>query len=139
MATICLDWKGVLLVDFMPAGVTKKSWQILKKYRRTIQNHKKGKLNKSLSILNYKARSHVANFGWNTIDHPYYSTNLTRSDYHLFPKFKEHLVGRLFCSDEEVIDEVQRFMNIMAAKWYDMSIQKLPLNIQKCIEKKAIK
>jgi hypothetical protein len=30
--------------------------------------------------------------------------------------------------------EVQRFLNDMAASWYDMGIQKLPLRLQKCID-----
>lgn len=100
-------------------------------------------LSKGVSILHDNARSHVArqtvallqNFGWNIITHPPYSPDLAPSDYHLFPKLKEHLAGRRFCSDEEVKDEVQRFLKDMAASWYDMGIQKLPQRLQKCIDR----
>jgi hypothetical protein len=30
---------------------------------------------------------------------------------------------------------VQRFLNDMAASWYDMGIQTLPLRLQKCIDR----
>jgi hypothetical protein len=48
---------------------------------------------------------------------------------------KEHLVGRRFSDNDEVKVAVQRILNDMAASWYDMGIQKLPLCLQKCIER----
>lgn len=146
MATVFWDRKGVLLVDFMPAGTTinaDRYCETLKKLRRAIQNRRRGMLSKGVSILHDNARPHVArqtvallqNFGWNIITHPPYSPDLAPSDYHLFPKLKEHLAGRRFCSDEEVKDEVQRFLKDMAASWYDMGIQKLPQRLQKCIDR----
>jgi hypothetical protein len=48
---------------------------------------------------------------------------------------KEHLAGRRFSDDDEVKVAVQRFLNDMAASWYDMGIQKLPLRLQKCIDR----
>jgi hypothetical protein len=47
---------------------------------------------------------------------------------------KEHLAGRRFSDDDEVKVAVQRFLNDMAASWYDMGIQKLPLRLQKRID-----
>jgi len=87
------------------------------------------------------ARPHVARqtvalldqFGWDIITQPSYSPNFAPCDYHLFPNLKEHLVGRCFSNDDEVKVAVQRFLNDMAASWYDMDIQKLPLRLQKCI------
>jgi len=74
-------------------------------------------------------------FGWNIITHPPYSLDLAPCDYHLFPKLKEHLAGRRFSDDDKVKVAVQRFLNDMAASWYDMGIQKLPLCLQKCIDR----
>jgi len=45
------------------------------------------------------------------------------------------LSGRRFCDDEEVKVAVQRFLNDMAESWYDMGIQKLPLRLQKYIDR----
>jgi len=74
-------------------------------------------------------------FGWDIITHPPYSPDLAPCNYHLFPKLKEHLAGRCFSDDDEVKVAVQRFLNDMAASWYDMGIQKLPLRLQKCIDR----
>ncbi|XP_015438009.1 PREDICTED: histone-lysine N-methyltransferase SETMAR-like [Dufourea novaeangliae] len=146
MVTVFWDEKGVLLVDFMPSGTTinaDRYCETLKKLRRAIQNRRRGMLSKGVSILYDNARPHVActtvallqQFGWEMITHPPYSPDLAPSDYHLFPKLKEHLTGTRFSNDDEVKDEVQRFLNGMAASWYDMGIQKLLQRLQKCIDR----
>ena len=66
---------------------------------------------------------------------PTLSPDLAPCDYHLFPKLKEHLARRHFSDDDEVKVAVQRFLNDTAASWYDMGIQKLPLRLQKCIDR----
>ena len=88
-------------------------------------------LSKGVHILHDNARPHVARqtvallqqFQWNIITHPPHSPDLAPSDYHLFPKLKEHLAGKRFRSDDEVKEEVQNFLNSMAASWYDMGIK----------------
>jgi hypothetical protein len=60
---------------------------------------------------------------------------LAPSDYHLFPKLKEHLSGKRFINDDEVKAEVRRFLNSMEVNWYDMGTQKLPLRLQKFIDR----
>ncbi|KZC13189.1 Histone-lysine N-methyltransferase SETMAR [Dufourea novaeangliae] len=75
-------------------------------------------LSKGVSILHDNASPHVActtvallqQFGWDIITHPPYSPDLAPSDYHLFPKLKEHSAGTRFSNDVEVKDEVQRFV-----------------------------
>ena len=99
-------------------------------------------LTKGICLLQDNARPHIARqtvtlldqFGWNIITHPPYSPDLAPCDYHLFPKLKEHLAGRGFSNDDEVKVTVQHFLNDMAARWYDMGIQKLPLRLQNCID-----
>ncbi|XP_039602163.1 histone-lysine N-methyltransferase SETMAR-like [Polypterus senegalus] len=132
MATVFWDRKGVLLVDFKPAGTTINAdtyCETLKKLSRAIQNQRRGMLSKG--ILHVNPRPHVTrqtvallqNFGWNFITHPPYILDLAPSDYHLFPKLKEQLSGRQFFSDEEVKDEVQHFLKDM------------PQRLQKCIDR----
>jgi hypothetical protein len=48
---------------------------------------------------------------------------------------KEHLSGKRFNNDDEVKAEVRRFLNSMEVNWYDVGIQKLPLRLQKCIDR----
>jgi len=98
-------------------------------------------LTKSVCLLHDNARPSVARqtvalldqFGWDIITQPPYSPDLAPCDYHLFPKLKEHLAGRRFSDYDEVKVAVQRFLNDMAASWYDMDIQKLPLLLQQYI------
>uniref|UniRef100_A0A0L8H3J0 Uncharacterized protein n=1 Tax=Octopus bimaculoides TaxID=37653 RepID=A0A0L8H3J0_OCTBM len=49
---------------------------------------------------------------------------------------KEHLVGTRFSNDDdEVKDEVQRFLDDLAVSWYDKGTQRLPQRQQKCIDR----
>jgi len=47
---------------------------------------------------------------------------------------KEHLAERRFSDDDEENVAVQRFLNDMAARGYDMGLQKLYLRLQKCTD-----
>jgi histone-lysine N-methyltransferase SETMAR len=67
--------------------------------------------------------------------HPPYSPDLAPSDYHLFPNLKEHFGGQRFSTDDEVKDEVTRYLNGLAANFFDMGIQKLVQHPQKCFDR----
>ena len=47
------------------------------------------------------AQEKLAYLGFQCLDHPPYSPDLTPSDYHLFPGLKKQLKGRHFSSDAE--------------------------------------
>lgn len=85
--------------------------------------------------LNFFAAMQMKRKGGDIITHPLYSPDLAPSDYHLFPKLKEHLAGRRFISDEEVKDEVQRFLKDLAASWYDMAYKNCHSVYKKCIDR----
>lgn len=146
MATVFWDRKGVLLIEFMTPGTTINAdayCETLKKLRRAIQNRRRGRLTRGVTLLHDNARPHTSRktqelleqFGWTVMPHPPYSPDLAPSDYHLFPKLKEHLSGKRFQNDEEVKQEVQRFLNGLAAEVYDMGIQKLERRLQKCVDR----
>ena len=61
--------------------------------------------------------------------------DLAPSDYHLFPKLKEHLGGLRFSTDDEVKEEVTRFLKGLAAEFYNMGIEKLEHRLQKCLDR----
>jgi len=46
-------------------------------------------------------------FGWKSFEHAACSPDLAPSDFNLFPKLKEFLVGRLFKGYEELNDAVR--------------------------------
>jgi hypothetical protein len=58
---------------------------------------------------------------------------LALSDFHLFPKLKEFLIGRSFKSDEEVKDAIKEWLNGLAAEVYDEGIVKLLSRLDKCL------
>jgi hypothetical protein len=48
---------------------------------------------------------------------------------------KEHLGGQRFSTDDEVKEEVTRYLNELAANFFDMAIQKLVQRLQKCLDR----
>ncbi|KAJ4433160.1 hypothetical protein ANN_15417, partial [Periplaneta americana] len=113
MATVFWDCKGVLLLDFMPKGTminANRYCETLRNLRRAIQNKRRGMLSRGVVLLHDNARPHTTastrelldQFGWEIFDHPPYSPDLAPSDFHLFTKLKDFLVGTRFGSDEEL-------------------------------------
>jgi hypothetical protein len=81
MATVFLERKGVLMVDFMQRGTTITSelyCETLAKLRRAIQNKRRGMLTYGVVFLHDNARAHTAgrtgelleHFNWELFDHP---------------------------------------------------------------------
>ena len=54
-----------------------------------------------------------------------YSPDLSPSDFFLFPKMNEHLIGKRFANDEDLKDAVVTWVNNQAAIWYVEGIHKL--------------
>ena len=48
----------------------------------------------------------ISTAGFELLDHPPYSPDLAPSDYRLFPKLKEHLRGKKFSFDNEVMQRL---------------------------------
>ncbi|GFV71993.1 histone-lysine N-methyltransferase SETMAR [Trichonephila clavipes] len=99
MATVFWDRHGVLLVEFMQQGTTINAaadCATLTKLRRAIQNKQRGLLTSGVLLLHDNARPHsdintqnlIRYFGWEQIDHPPYSPDLSPSDFHLFRYLK---------------------------------------------------
>jgi histone-lysine N-methyltransferase SETMAR len=72
--------------------------------------NRRGKLAKDVLFLQDNApsqKSFIAlqkldEIGFELTEHPPYSSNLAPSDYYLFPKFKKHLKGAKFSTNNEV-------------------------------------
>ncbi|GFU37368.1 histone-lysine N-methyltransferase SETMAR [Trichonephila clavipes] len=115
----------------------------LTKLRRAIQNKRRGLLTSVVLLLHDNARPHSAintknlirSFGWEQIDHPPYSPELSPSDFHLFRYLKEFLGGKRFDTTDEVKEEVQDWLFSQAADVYDLGIQKLVERYDKSLNK----
>jgi hypothetical protein len=97
-------------------------------------------LNRGVVILHYNARQHtaaatqdlIAIFGQEQFDHPLYSRDLVRSDFHVFLHLKTFLGDRLFHEDE-VKEAINTWFASQAASFYDAGIQKLVPRYEKCL------
>jgi histone-lysine N-methyltransferase SETMAR len=49
----------------------------------------------------------IHRLGFTVLDHPPHDPELAPSEFHLFPKLKEHLKGHYFLSEDEVKTAVQ--------------------------------
>jgi len=58
------------------------------------------------------ATSVAAECGYKLLPHPPYSPDLAPSDFYLFPLLKEHLCGRQYASDNDIIQSVEDFQEM---------------------------
>jgi len=70
---------------------------------------------------------------WNVLPHPPYSPDLAPSDCHLFGPLKEHLGGKMFHKNEEVIQNVQEWLHWQPKDFFRSGIGKLQNHLRKCI------
>jgi len=136
MCTVFWERQGVLLVEFLPQGTKINSavyCETLKKLRHAIQNKGRGLLSVTILLLHDNARQTsvaqtqdlVTSFRWEQMDHPPYSPDLAPSDFHLFLHLKNFLGGKRFDDDDDLKDEVQKWLTSQAAAFYEEGIQNL--------------
>jgi hypothetical protein len=53
--------------------------------------------------------------GWEILPHPPYSPDLALPDFHLFPKMKKHVRGQRFHFNEDVQNEVKKWLRAQDA------------------------
>ena len=70
---------------------------------------------------------------WNVLPHPPYNPDLAPSDYHLFGPLKEHLGGKGFRNNDEVVQDVQEWLRWQPKDFFLSGIRKLPDRWSKCI------
>ena len=69
-----------------------------------------------------ETREVISSFGWTTISHSPYSSELAPFDFHLFGPRKESLRGRHFSSDEEVKTAVRKWLKTQFVEFYNEEI-----------------
>jgi len=103
LVSIFWDQDGILLIDYLPKGQT-----INAEYYSFLVVHLKEKrcrkVSKGVLFLHDNAPGtcnpeNLAYLGFQSLDHPTYSPDLTPSDYNLFPGLIKQLNGCHFSSD----------------------------------------
>jgi len=79
------------------------------------------------------ATSVAAECGYELLPHTPYSQYLAPSDFY-FPLSKQHLRGRQYASDNDIIQSVKDFLEVQDELFYQTGIQKLQKRWNKCIE-----
>jgi len=72
---------------------------------------------------------------WNVLPRPPYSPDLAPSDSYLFDLLNEHLRGKSFSDNEEVIQDVYEWLHWQPQDFFLSGIRKLPDRWCKCIAK----
>ena len=111
MAMVFWDSKGIILIDYKPAGtsITGEYYaNVIKQLRVAIKEKRRGKLAAGVLLLHDNAPVHksrvaqVAIRECEQLNHPPYSPDLAPSDYYLFRNLKSHLRGTRFRDDDEL-------------------------------------
>ena len=100
LASIFWDQDGILLIDYLPKDQTINAEyysSLLAQLKDILKEKRSGKVTKRVSFLHYNAPAHralatqkkLAYLGFQCLDHPPYSPDLSPSYYHLFPGLKK--------------------------------------------------
>lgn len=79
------------------------------------------------------AMAAISTAGFELLDHPPYSPDLAPSDYRLFPKLKEHLRGKKFSSDNEVMMSVNQWFAEVGQPFFQEAVEMLEHRWEKCV------
>ncbi|GFS92404.1 histone-lysine N-methyltransferase SETMAR [Trichonephila clavipes] len=68
------------------------------------------------------------------MQHPPYNPDIAPSDYYLFSHLQLHLDGTIFHSNDEVINEVDHFLDSRIPQFFTEGIEKLPKRWQTIVD-----
>lgn len=146
LASVFFDQRGLLHLDFLHERRTINAayyCDILNEVRLAYRRKRRDLPMREVILLQDNARPHTAaltrekleQLGWETLEHPPYSPDLSPCDFHLFGPLKEALGGQRFVSDEEVEAYVLNWLKTQPTSFYEDGIRKLPMRWEKCISK----
>lgn len=146
LATVFFDQRGLLHLDFLHERRTINATyycQILTEVRLAYRRKRRDLPMRKVILLHDNARPHTAaltvqkleQLGWETLEHPPYSPDLSPCDFHVFGPLKEALGGQKFHSDNEVEAYVRNWLQTRPDSFYVEGIKKLPIRWEKCVSK----
>ena len=144
MATVFWDAKGIIHVDYLETQKTITGAyyaDLLHRLRASIKEKRRGLLSAGVLLLHDNASSHTSRLarsavhhcGFEELPHPPYSPDLAPSDFHLFPKLKEHLRGNRYADNEELKTAVSQYLTGLPEEFFSQGIGKLKTRYEKCI------
>jgi len=144
MATFFWDFRGVIMVDYLPRGHTMTGEYyagLMWKLRDQIKEKRRGMLAKGVLLLHDNARVHtcktskdtIMTCGYELIPHAPYSPDLAPSDYYLFPNLKNDKRSIEFESDNEVQEWVKRWIGSKSEDFFAKGIDGLLPRLEECI------
>ena len=148
MATVFWDSKGVLMVDYKPAGISITGAyyaDLMKQLRTAIKEKRRGKLSQGVLLLHDNAPVHKSRIAqaaireckFEQLNHPPYSPDLAPSDYYLFRNLKSHLRGIRFPDDDDLKAATETWFEEQTEDFYFKGIDSLKDKWAKCIEVKG--
>ena len=113
----------------------------LQKVRRAIKSKRPGMLSNDIILLHDNARSHTANsvrnnlqrIGWEVLQLPPFSPDLSPCNFHIFGDRKRHIHGHRFASDEDVCGWVKMRFRRQPTSFFKDWIGRLISQWDKCI------
>jgi len=139
------DQDGILLVDYLPKGLTINTEyysSLLVQLKDILKEKCRRKVTTGVLFLHDNALAHralatqkkLAYLGFQCLDHPPYSPDLAALDYHLFAGLKKQLKGHHFSSDAEVIAAAETWLDGQPSEFFLSDLQNLEQQVKKCIE-----
>jgi len=122
MLTLFWDSKRPILEDYLEKGCTINSARysdlLANNLKPAVRTKRRGLLSKKVLLLHDNACPHttshtietIIHLGFEVLEHPSYSPDLTPSDYHLFGPLKNALQGRRFSMDKQVWEAVHKWL-----------------------------
>ena len=146
MATVFWDSKGIILIDYKPAGTSITGTyyaNVIKQLRVAIKEKRRRKL-AGVLLLHDNAPVHKSRVAqavireckFDQLNHPPYSPDLAPSDYYLFRNLKSHFRGTRFRDDDELKSTTAAWFEDQI-DFYFKGIDCLKEKWAKCIEVKG--
>ena len=79
----------------------------------------------ALPHLAQASKNQLQTFGWEILEHPPYSPDLSHCDFHVFGPLKKSLKGRRLASNEEVKDTVEEWFRTQLHSFFTDGIHRL--------------
>lgn len=145
MHIVFFDHLGLLLDHAVPrnTSVTAVYYRdiLREKLRPAIRKKRPDLLERGVILLHDNARPHVAgvvssllaSYGWETLDHPPYSPDLSPCDFFLFGKLKAKLRGRRFGTEEAINAATKQALTELAMEGFRDGIFGLQQQWEKCV------
>ena len=148
MTTVFWDSKGIILIDYKPAGIsiTREYYaNVIKQLRFAIKGKRRGKLAAGVVFLHNNAPVHksrdaqaaIHECKFEQLNHPPYSPDLAQSDYYLFRNLKCHLRETRRWDDDELKAATEAWFEDQIDDFYFKGIYCLKEKWAKCIEVKG--